>query len=127
MGLLPVALLAGFVANALAAVTVTPLRADPDFPDAAAADALSLACAPSDQELAAFFRGREIPFEPALIRSSKSRLCHLYYEPSVRGFRALPDNAPISEIFLDLLLPGFLSLRSGATATPWISRGKCCR
>lgn len=118
-GLLRVAILAGLLADAaFTAVTIKPLPVDRKFPDAAAPNAIRLACASNQEELAAFFRDKQLPFELQLIRPPDSRPCHLYYEPTLRGFRALPDNAPVAEIFLDLLLPGFLALRSDRFGDP---------
>ncbi|MEP7366803.1 MAG: agmatine deiminase family protein [Acidobacteriota bacterium] len=103
---------------AFAAVTLTPLPIGQKFADAAAPEAFRFACAATQSELAAFFGEKHLPFEPGMVRGSASRPCHLYYEPTLPGFRALPDNAPVSELFLDLLLPGFLSLRSERYGDP---------
>jgi hypothetical protein len=70
-----------------------------------------MACAGSIAELAAWYQRQQLRFEDRLIRIREGRLCHLYYLPSIPGFRAQPDNQPVSELFLDVLLPGFLGLQ----------------
>ena len=94
-----------------AAVDIKPLPAKGMFADAVVPNSFSLVCAPTVGELSASFQERSLPFEERIIRNQKGRVCHLLYEPTVPGFRAAPDNDPISELFLDVRLPGFLSLR----------------
>ncbi len=119
MGLLRVAaLFAVAVGVCSAAVTLTALPAGSKFADAAAPEALRLACSPDREGLPIFFHEKRLPFEPALVRARGAQWCHLYYEPTLPGFRASPDNAPVSELFLDLLLPGFLSLRTERYGDP---------
>jgi hypothetical protein len=65
------------------------------FPGAAAPAALSLACAERADQLARYFDSRRLPFDPALVRKPGQARCHIYYEPTIRGFRAHPDSAPI--------------------------------
>jgi hypothetical protein len=99
-------------AAAAAAVNVAPLGIKGHYPDAVAPGAFGLACAGTAVELNAFFAAKGLPFDERIVRRRKGEECHILYEPTVKGLRALPENSPVSELFLDILLPGFLSLRS---------------
>lgn len=68
-----------------------------EFPDATDPGAVRYACAPNPNRLAAYFSGKGLPFDKDLVRKYKSRKnCHIYFEPTVPGFRALTDDRPIS-------------------------------
>ena len=49
---------------------------------------LSRACALGFRPLREFFRENGVRFEPKLVHSYRGRYCHLYFEPTIRGFEA---------------------------------------
>jgi len=63
--------------------------------------ALRLACSRAPGELEAFFAQEDLPFRPDLVRRAGDRGCHVFYRPTVRGFRAAPDDDPLTEILFD--------------------------
>lgn len=68
-----------------------------EFPEATEPGAVQYACAADASALAAFFATQELPFVNDLVRKYKGRkACHIHYEPTVRGFRALTDDRPIT-------------------------------
>lgn len=97
---------------ALAAIAVltAPCAADVVFeavpaaerwPRAVEADALRLACSASRDELEGRFRQEGLPYRPDLLRVAPGRVCHLFYRPTVSGFRAAPDDEPLKELLFD--------------------------
>lgn len=92
-------------------VELLALPSDGDYPDAAAPQALQYACAERDAALSSFFAVKSLPFEPTLVRQIGGHRCHIFYQPTIAGFRALPDDRPISEVFMDVDLLSFLTLR----------------
>jgi hypothetical protein len=82
---------------------------DPQFADSVEPGALQLVCFERRDALAAFFAGRGLPFEPTLVRRMKRLHCHIYYEPSQPGFRADPDDLPVSELYADVDALRFLA------------------
>ncbi len=85
--------------------------ANKGFPDAREAGSLRFACAPSRDELAAYFDGERLRFEPSLVRADKGGVCHVHYTPTLKGFRAHSDSIPASQLFLDLDHKALLSRR----------------
>jgi len=68
-----------------------------EFPDATEPGVVRYACASNPARLAAHFSEKSIPFVKDLVRKYKGRKnCHIYYEPTVPGFRALTDDRPIT-------------------------------
>ena len=68
-----------------------------EFPDATEPGAVQYACASGASSLAAYFAQQELPFIKDLVRKYQGRkACHIHYEPTVRGFRALTDDRPIT-------------------------------
>ncbi len=49
---------------------------------------LSRACALGFRPLREFFRENGVRFDPKLVHSYRGRYCHLYFEPTIRGFEA---------------------------------------
>ncbi len=88
-----------------------PIPPVEEFPDAAAPNALRLACAPTSDVLAAFFRQQSLPFDRTLLRRAGDGVCHIWYEPTLRGYRADPDDYAIKELYADFNLMNFLALR----------------
>jgi hypothetical protein len=75
----------------------TPAR----WPDAIEPGALQLACANVEQGLKTLFHRERLPFRPELVRRAGGRACHVFYRPTVPGFRASPDDDPVTELFFD--------------------------
>ena len=70
------------------------------FPDATVPGAIQYACAADQPSLAAYFAERGLPFEPDLVRKREGRKnCHIFYEPTLPGFRPSPDNHAITGLF----------------------------
>jgi hypothetical protein len=82
------------------------------YSDAVDPGALQIYCADAIGNLQSFFFLRKLPFDSRLVREERGQLCHIYYEPSLPGFRASPDNAPVSGLFVDVDFAGFLSGRA---------------
>jgi len=85
-----------------AAVRLRGLKDLNRFPDAVAPDAIRAACADTSEELHALFRARGLRLEPGLIQTVAGELCHIFYEPTVPGFRASPDDDPIEELHVSV-------------------------
>lgn len=82
-------------------VQLTPLSQPSAFAEATDADALSYACAGDTATLSQFFAAKQLPFEPTLVRPrGASAACHVYYEPTLKGFRASRDNAKIQALYI---------------------------
>jgi hypothetical protein len=62
--------------------------------------------------LSSYFRSLDLPFEPGLVRDEEHLKCHIWYEPSVKDFRADPDNNRIEGIQFHPDTLGFLSGRT---------------
>jgi hypothetical protein len=99
-------------APASPAIHVESLVPELRFPDAAAPDALRRVCAQTEDELQEFFRSRGAPFEPGVVRSRRGRRCHIDYTPTLPGFRADPEDAPIQELFVNVESLSFLARRT---------------
>jgi Porphyromonas-type peptidyl-arginine deiminase len=78
------------------------VKTSPDFSQPCAPDALTFACFNTGEEAEAYFASRGLPFERALLREIEGNKCHLFYLPTIEGFRADPDNKPITELFFDV-------------------------
>lgn len=80
--------------NPVQLIRISSLR---EFPEATEPGAIQYACAASRDDLARFFADQQLPFQTNLIRKQPGNVaCHIYYEPTIRGFRASPDNARIT-------------------------------
>lgn len=67
-----------------------------EFPEAAEVGAIRFACAQDEAALRRFFAERAAPFRESLVHKRNGyKSCHIFYEPTVPGFRALPDDKPI--------------------------------
>lgn len=93
-------------------VDFVPLYQKTKFSNSIAPGALQLACAAREEQLAPLFAERRLPFDRSLIRQVDGRYCHIYFEPSQRGFRAYPESAPVRGLFLDVDPLAFLTRRS---------------
>jgi hypothetical protein len=83
-----------------------------DFADSIEPNALRLACASNPALLTNFFKEKNLPFKTTLVRHEEDEVCHIFYEPTIPGFRADPDDLPLSELYIDLDTLGYLSKRN---------------
>lgn len=68
-----------------------------EFPEATEAGAIRFACAQDADSVRRLFAERGAPFRESLLRKHAGfRHCHVYYEPTIAGYRALPDDRPIT-------------------------------
>jgi hypothetical protein len=101
--LLVIPLVSPINAQALSdSVSFYSVKPDPDFADAVEKGAIQSVCAESKSELHQFFDWVRTPLEEKLIFNLNGKHCHIWYEPSLPGFRALPENQPISGLYFDL-------------------------
>jgi hypothetical protein len=99
--------------EAASGVTLLPAPASEAYPDAAAPDALRFACAQKPETLGPFFAARGLRFEPDLVRKYKRfPSCHICYEPTVPGFKVLPEDAPVAGLMADIDPLGFVTNRT---------------
>jgi hypothetical protein len=83
-----------------------------EFADATVAGAIRRACAQERVDLAGFFAARQAKLLPALIRRGHGfPYCHIFYEPTLPGFRASADDEPITGVFGALDPAGFIGGR----------------
>lgn len=83
------------------AVQLVPFTLKEGYPDAAAPGSFSFACADKARSLEAFFGERGLPFQPDLVHpDGKFAACHIYYEPTLRGFRASVEDLPIERLYV---------------------------
>jgi hypothetical protein len=68
-----------------------------EFPEATEVGAIRFACAQNAEVLPKFFAERHAPFRQSLVRKRDGyKACHIFYEQTVPGFRALPDNTHVT-------------------------------
>ncbi len=80
-------------------VTLVPIPNVRQFPEATEPGVITYACSQSAESLAAYFHSQGLRFEPSLVRKQQSfRACHIHYRPTVAGFRAAPDDRPITAL-----------------------------
>ena len=89
----------------LAAVELVPVPASFRWAGAVAEGALTRACAGSAEELAEFFAGEGLPHRGDLVRREAEGACHVFYRPTVPGFRASPDDHPLRQMPNAILTP----------------------
>jgi hypothetical protein len=81
-------------------VQLVPIDGVRQFPEATEPRAIQYACAASRDLLPAFFTSRGLSFEPNLVRRREGHaFCHIYYEPTLPGFHASPEDGTVSELF----------------------------
>lgn len=93
-------------------VQLRPVRAETGYEQATAPGALQFACAADLKTLEAFFAEHAVRFAAGLVKQQGGRSCHIFYEPTIPGFRAAPENLQTSELFFDLETLNFLTLRT---------------
>lgn len=84
-----------------AGVVFEPVPPSTRWTEAVEPGALRLACARGEPELQALFGREGLPFRRELLRREPARVCHLFYRPTVPGFRAAPDDEPVTGIYFD--------------------------
>lgn len=84
----------------------------PVYAQSTAEDAISLACAPDEGLLQNFFQTEGLLFRSDLLRTKKSQVCHVFYRPTIRGFRADTENLPVTGLYLDVDLMSYVSKRA---------------
>jgi hypothetical protein len=82
-------------------VTLEPVPASTRFPGAVEPEALRLACSADEREVAARLGREGLPFRADLLRREDGRACHLFYRPTVPGFRAAPDDDAVTRVLFD--------------------------
>ena len=97
---------------AAADITFIDIPASKNFPKARDAGALRFACAGAPDELSSYFSSEGLRFNRDLLRTVNDRVCHIHYEPTLRGFRAHPDSTPVRGLFLDMEHVSLLSRRT---------------
>lgn len=97
------------VLEAFAAVELVELPPSTEFADAAESGALAFACSPSPEELAPFFANRRLTFEAALVRIRNGLACHVFYEPTLQGFRTSRDNETLEGLYSSISPYSFLA------------------
>jgi len=103
--------LPGAVVSA-ADVELAPLPSASAYAEGAARDAVRFACAARLEPLRAFFGEAGLPFRMALVRPQDAGYCHVFYEPTLRGFRASPDDHAVAELMLGAESLAFLETGS---------------
>ena len=82
------------------AVTVFRIEGMREFAEATELGAVTRACAPAKAALEQFFLARGATLEPSLLRRSNGLpFCHIFYTPTVPGFRASAEDEPITGVF----------------------------
>lgn len=82
------------------------------YPKGRAPNSIWLACAPFRELLRRAYEERGLLYDIALERSVESGVCHIWYEPTLPGFRADPDDLPAKELFIDPSVFPFITARS---------------
>lgn len=91
--------------SAFADVELVPLQPS----EAAESGALSFACSAAPDELANFFIAHQAPFETALVRDRNGSACHVFYQPTLQGFRASRDNETPEGLYSSISPYSFLA------------------
>ncbi|MCC6261994.1 MAG: agmatine deiminase family protein [Bryobacterales bacterium] len=88
-----------------------PVTPAPGFEDAVAKDALLYSCSPDREQLREFFTERNLPFVDTLVTRKQKRYCHIFYEPSIPGFRAHTESNRVRGLVFTVDSRSFLSER----------------
>jgi hypothetical protein len=93
-------------------IQVRPISPDGHFQDSTATEALNFACASDPTQLRVFFEAQALPFKLDLVRKIKGKKCHIYYQATIQGFRADPDDFPVERLMFDYATIRFLAQES---------------
>ena len=91
---------------------VYEFASDKDFPEAADKGAIQSLCGENEEELAAYFAYKNMPFDPELVVTRGEQKCHIWYEPTIPGFRGDPEDSPVQGLMFDVHTLSFLSQRT---------------
>jgi hypothetical protein len=82
--------------------------------DAAAPGALQWVCAGDSEQIRAYFARKDRPYSQGLVREFDGSYCHVFYEPSLPGFRAAADDQPVERLYVHVDPLAFYAGRSEA-------------
>ena len=99
--------LLGYVGAVLSATTAQAREPRVDFERVRLTDqvqdsGVTRACAIGYRNLKAYFDGHGVVFDSGIVTSHKLRYCHLYYEPTIKGFRSDASDDPVTDVFYDV-------------------------
>ncbi len=95
-----------------ASVSFLGIPSVPEFPDAAEPGAIQYACAEQESALASLYAEKGLRLNPALLRPIDGHaLCHIYYEPTLPGFRISAEQQPVDELYASVDSLSFLAGR----------------
>lgn len=100
------------VVLAASSFMVEELAVDAQFPEGVEQGAIKYICAENEDNLSGIFNSRGIPFDPELVKTRGGKKCHIWYEPTVPGFRADSESQAISKLMFDVDTLSFLSGRT---------------
>jgi hypothetical protein len=93
-------------------ITMEPVEISRQFPLAAAPGALQYACASDAANLERFFYAQSVPFRRSLVQKRKGLSCHIYYRPTIPGFRAHAESDPVTQLVFGVESRSFLAGRA---------------
>ena len=93
------------------ALTFLPVAPVPGFEDALAKDALRYLCSSDLEQLREHFTKKNLPFVDTMVSRKRKRYCHIYYEPSVTGFRAHTESNRVEGLVFTVDSRRFLTQR----------------
>jgi hypothetical protein len=82
-------------------VTFEELAPSQVFLESAAPGVLGRVCAPARGALQNYFQNEQIGFDEDLVYRDGDRYCHIFYRPTLAGFRAEPKNSPVRALLFD--------------------------
>ncbi|MCZ2155055.1 MAG: hypothetical protein LC114_14335, partial [Bryobacterales bacterium] len=81
------------------------------FQDAVAKDALRYLCSPDLERLRESFTEKKLPFVSTLVSRKQKQYCHIYFEPSIPGFRAHTESNTVRGLVFTVDSRSFLARR----------------
>lgn len=89
-------------------IAAEPTSRPKEYVDTAEDGALKLACFSSESELEKFFLKQEAPFQKRLVRRVSEKFCHIYYEPTLPGFKASSESGKVTGLVFNFQSLPFL-------------------
>ncbi len=83
-------------------ITLIEFQSRSRFSDASEDDAIKFACAAQDQLLEEFFISEGLPFRRNLLKIIRGEVCHVYFRPTLSGFRAAPEDDPVRGLYFSV-------------------------